>query len=286
MIKMKYIYILLIICSALYHTSCDKKEEVLEDLIVIVDTTIVNIDTTIVSIDTTIISIDTTIIYEWESQLDKIKYPNTKTWYHGANTIEKAKEKSMIFEGLELDINFDRNSENLYVCHNIEDTILGLTIEEWFEALPNPSQNYYWIDFKNLHPDYVHYACEKILSLIYKYNLKNRIWIEFYNIPELEIVKRYGIYTILTIENSNYQDYSLFIWQYFILGKIAQLKPEAIGCDHTMFNNLTKFFPNYHIFLWHSTLIYTDEDAEETRKMCQHPSVKVVLVDYENPITF
>ena len=195
-------------------------------------------------------------------------------------------EKSKKFAGIELDVNFDRNSNNLYVCHNIEDTIIGLTIEEWFDALPEPSSNYFWIDFKNLHIDYVHLACEKILSIINKYNLKNRIWVEFYNIPELEVVKQHGIYTILTVENSDFQSYNLFIWQYFLLGKISQLKPEAIGCDHTMFNNLTNFFSDYHIFLWHSTLIYTDEYASRTRTMCQHPAVKVVLVNYEEPISY
>lgn len=61
---------------------------------------------------------------------------------------KKAIEKSKKFAGIELDVNFDRNSNNLYVCHNIEDTIIGLTLEELFDALPEPSSNYFWIDFK------------------------------------------------------------------------------------------------------------------------------------------
>lgn len=285
MINKKFYNLTIFIVLLFSQIGCEQ-ENPFEDTVIVIDTTIVERDTSIVHIDTTIISIDTTIIYEWESQLDKIKYPNSKIWYHGANTIEKAIEKSKKFAGIELDVNFDRNSNNLYVCHNIEDTIIGLTIEEWFDALPEPSSNYFWIDFKNLHIDYVHLACEKILYIINKYNLKNRIWIEFYNIPELEVVKQHGIYTILTVENSDFQSYNLFIWQYFLLGKISQLKPEAIGCDHTMFNNLTNFFSDYHIFLWHSTLIYTDEYASRTRTMCQHPAVKVVLVDYEEPISY
>lgn len=282
----KYIYTIASVYLIIALFSSCEEENPFEDVIIVNDTTIVTIDTSIIHMDTTIINIDTTIIYDWTLQLENIEYPDSKVWYHGANTIEKVIEKSEKFSGIEFDVNFDPNSMNLYVCHNIEDTVLGLTIEEWFKAIPNPSKNYFWIDFKNLNTSYAHYACQKIDSLIQMYNLKNRVWIEYYNIPELKIVKEYGIYTILTVENSDYQTYNLFIWQYFLLGKISQLKPEAIGCDHTMFGNLTTFFPNYHIFLWHPTLIYTEEYAAETRKMCQNPSVKVVLVDYDEPISY
>lgn len=285
MSKFKCFHIIIIVGFLLSLISCEK-ENPFDDPTIVVDTTIVKVDTTINQTDTFIINIDTTIIHDWTCRLDQIEYPDSKIWYHGANTIEKAIEKSKKFSGLELDVNFDRNSNNMYICHNIEDTVLGLTIEEWFESLPNPASNYFWIDFKNLHIDYAHLACEKLLAIIHKYNLENRIWVEFYNIPELEIVKQHGIYTILTVENSDYQSYNLFIWQYFLLGKISHLKPEAIGCDHTMYKNLTNFFSNYHIFLWHSTLIYTDEYAATTREMCQHPAVKIVLVDYEEPIDY
>ena len=167
MINKKFYNLTIFIITIFSLIGCEQ-ENPFEDTVIVVDTTIVELDTSIVLIDTTIVTIDTTIIQDWTLQLNAIEYPNSKIWYHGANTIEKAVEKSKKFEGIELDVNFDRNSNNLYVCHNIEDTIIGLTLEEWFDALPEPSSNYFWIGFKNLHIDYVHLACEKILSIINK----------------------------------------------------------------------------------------------------------------------
>lgn len=309
--KIIYLFIALF-GSILYFSSCEK-DDVLEDgNIDYVHDTIVKFDTVhvinlqheydtiyvhdtsyireIVSYRDTIFHIDTicvkdTIYYEITPP-NNFVYPSSKIWYHGANNPTLAAEKSQKFEGLEFDINYSSSTGNLYVCHNIEDTIKGITMEQLFEALPDPASNWYWIDFKNLSAIWADEAIEKIDSIVQKCGVKDHVWIEYFNTLDVQTIKNHGFQTILTVENLYGQSYGEYMWYYYLLGKITEVQPSAIGCDYTMAELLSRYFPNREIFLWHSTVYYTDEYAEKTRQLCRIPSVKVVLVDYDEPITY
>lgn len=273
----------------LYDTIYIKDTIVQKEHVVVVDTfyirEVVIYNDTILRVDTICMK-DTVYIHENPNIKPGYIYPSSKIWYHGANDPSVAAEKSMKFEGLEFDINYSSSTGNLYVCHNIEDTIKCITIEQWFEALPDPTKNWFWIDFKNLSILNADEASEKIDIVAQKYGIKDRIWIENFDVSSVQMVKEHGFNTILTIDNFFAQTYSEFLWHYYALGKITAVGPSAIGCDHTMATLLNNYFSDLEIFLWHSTLVYTDEYAEQTRALCRIPSVKVVLVDYDDPITY
>lgn len=290
-IKKIFYFFLVFGSSIAYFSSCEKEDlreccgmDPLHDT---VNDTIVRVDT--VCLKDTICLKDTvkdTVYIEENPHIIHPEYPSSKIWYHGANYASSVAERSMKFEGLELDINYSSATGKMYVCHNIEDTIKSVTLEEWFEILPDPTRNWYWFDMKNLTVSTADELAVKIDEVVQKYGIKEKIWIEYYDVNALRIIKNYGFNTILTVENLNSQVYSEYVWQYFLLGKINTLKPSAIGCDYTMANLLNRYFSDQEIFLWHSTIVYTDEYAAETRALCSIPSVKVVLVDYNEPITY
>ena len=82
----------------------------------------------------------------------------------------------------------------------------------------------------------------------------------------------------------NYRD-TLFVMNK-IRKQIEELHPDAISCEYTMFPLLCDTFPEQNIHFWHTPKEYTPENVEFTKKLCENPSVKVILVDYPTPKIF
>ena len=71
-----------------------------------------------------------------------------------------------------------------------------------------------------------------------------------------------------------------------IRSQIDVLHPDAISCEYTMFPLLCDSFPEQNVHFWDTPKDYTHENVEFTKKLCENPSVKVVLVDYPTPEIF
>ena len=68
--------------------------------------------------------------------------------------------------------------------------------------------------------------------------------------------------------------------------QIDVLHPDAISCEYTMFPLLCDSFPEQNVHFWDTPKDYTPENVEFTKKICDRPNVKVVLVDYPTPEIF
>lgn len=214
------------------------------------------------------------------------KYPNSKIWAHKANDTTIAKCKRIFFDGLEVDAMYSEASDILYVGHDECDTINKLTLDQWFSSLQNPHNTYYWVDMKNLNES----NADKILiafnAIAQKYGIKDVMYIESPYYKALKTLKNDSFNVILWVDNLYSKEMDTTTWFNLTKSRIEYLSPDAISCDAGMFSMLTGYFPEQNIHLWQTPADYSEANAEITRKLCRNKSVKVVLVDYNKPISY
>lgn len=210
-------------------------------------------------------------------------YPTQKMWAHRVNDTITLKQKELLFDGIETDIYYSCSSNEIFVCHNDEDTINGLTLNMWFDALKEPQKHYYWLDVKNLTYQNADIIAEHILQITHKHKIKNKIFVESYNSPALRKVKRNNIRTLLWVENLNWKDIDTSAWYAITRKAIDSVQPNAISCEYGMFPLLCDTFPDIDVHFWHTPANESTENIAFTKEMCDKKNVKVVLVDYEKP---
>ena len=215
------------------------------------------------------------------------KYPKSKIWKHGVYSKWEAQKFEGVFDGLEVDVIYSHKKDNIYVGRVEADTSKNLLLDEWFAVLKEPNKMCYWIDFKNFSADNANKALEALDVLVQKYKIHDKFFIESQDIKALKIAKTKKYSTMLWVENVYYwknKDTVSVIKK--IRSQIEDLHPDAISCEYRMFPILCDTFPDQNIHFWDTPKEYTPENVEFTKKLCENPSVKVVLVDYPTPEIF
>lgn len=217
-------------------------------------------------------------------------YPESKIWKHGVYSKWEAQKLEGIFDGLEVDVIYSQEKNDIYVGRVVADTSKNLPLDEWLSMLKEPDKMSYWVDFKNLNANNAEKALTVFENLVYKYNLKDKFFIESRDIDALKIAKGKDYHVMLWVENLHYwknpsKKDTLYVMN-MIRSQINDLQPSAISCEYTMFPLLCDTFPEQNIHFWDTPKKYTPENVEFTKKLCENPSVKVVLVDYPTPEIF
>lgn len=211
-------------------------------------------------------------------------YPACKVWAHGVNDTAVARQKAAYFSGMELDLNYSGYQHQLYVGHELYDTIYGLTFEQWMAAIPLPQQHWYWIDMKNLTEDNADTIARLILQVAETYNIKHKIMVEHGDEYALKILKNHGLYVILWVDNTYYSHRTNEQWLKYTRRQTDYLRPDALSCEYRMYPLLPQSFPDYNIHFWDTPKEYNAENVAHTRMLCRDTAVKVVLVDYDRPV--
>lgn len=218
------------------------------------------------------------------------KYPKSKLWKHGVYSKYQAKELEGVFKGLEVDVIYSPEKNDIYVGRVVADTAKNQTLDDWFSVLRRPRRMSYWIDFKNLNAANAEQAYLVLDNLVAKYRIRNKFFIESQNVLALKMANERNYHTMLWVENLHYWGKKNYRDTLFVMNKIREqineLHPDAISCEYTMFPLLCDTFPEQNIHFWHTPKEYTPENVEYTKKLCENPSVKVVLVDYPTPDVF
>ena len=55
------------------------------------------------------------------------EYPDSKFWAHCVSTVALGRERSPLFDGLEVDVNYSESQDKIFMGHELYDTIHGLT---------------------------------------------------------------------------------------------------------------------------------------------------------------
>lgn len=213
-------------------------------------------------------------------------YPQSKVWAHKVNDTATAREKSKKFAGLEIDAIYSNYQDKIFVGHNPGDTANNLQIDDWFNYVENPSQKCFWIDMKNLDGQNAKPISKILHDIMEKHNMTDNIFVESPDVNALKTIKHSGLRVILWTENPVWNKIDTATWIENTKGKIKELDPDAISNEAEMYELLTENFPDQNIHLWQTPAKYNDSNASRTRMMCNNKSVKVVLVDYDEPISY
>lgn len=206
-----------------------------------------------------------------------------KVWAHAVNDTLTAQVKETRFSGMELDVLYAPGQHQLFVGHNEEDTLKGLTLERWFASLRHPENGRFWLDMKNLNSINADEIAELVCDILKPYHLMDRAFLENSDSWALKKVKAHQLHTSLWVDSFSWSSIDTTAWVDKVNRQIKTASPDALSCEYNMFGALTEFFSDRNLFLWHTPASCTPENVALTRTFCEHPSVKVVLVDYEEP---
>lgn len=213
-------------------------------------------------------------------------YPESKQWAHRANDTTVAKEKSKHFNGLEVDVYYSEYQNKIFVGHNIEDTANNLQLDKWFDAIDNPAKKYFWIDFKNLSSKNADKAADIICSIMESKGMDDNLFVESGDSKALKKIKKYGLRVILWTENLQWNNVDTTTWITDTERIIEELAPDAISNEDAMGELLIDHFPEQNIHLWQTPTEQKEKSNQRIIDLCNNNSVKVVLVDHDEPIAY
>lgn len=211
-----------------------------------------------------------------------LQLPQNKVWAHRVNDIATAQAKENAFGGMELDLVYSPYQNKLLVCHELEDTLHGLTLDQWFAALRHPSRHGYWLDVKGFNYNNADTISAMIRKTLEHYHIVDQAFVESWDPWALQKASQHQLHTSLWVDNFYWSDIDTTAWVEKVNRLMEIAHPDALSCEYRMFDALTTFFSRQNLFLWHTPAELTPENAALTKKLCQHPSVKIVLVDYDH----
>jgi len=204
-----------------------------------------------------------------------------QVWSHANNTLKKAKLNSQLFEGIEIDVVYDKETNHLNVRHNVEDPASDLDL---FQILDSTQMNgcSYWIDLKNLNQK----NAADIASLFNNYlknssELKNKMIIESNDAKGLNFLNNNGFFTSWWLPD--YPNNTISYVKFFIRTKhvLLRYRFNAISAHQKMLPIISTFY-SHNIHLW--THDYSDLSLlKQVQSNLDNPNVHVLLTDYSNP---
>ncbi len=218
-------------------------------------------------------------------------FSKSKIWKHGVYSKYDAAKYESVFEGMEVDIVYSTDKDDLFIGRLEDDAQKNESFDNWLAMLKKPSSVKLWIDFKNLSADNCHSAIASLDLLVTKYGIKDNVFVENQDIAALKHAKNSGFHVILWVDNLHYwrsphtRDDSISICK-GIRKNIDRLSPDAISCEFTAYPMLCDSFPEQNVLFWDTPKEYTEENIRHTQNLCRNKSVKVVLVDYPQPIEY
>lgn len=219
------------------------------------------------------------------SDVSKINIVSTsKTWCHRCNDTLTIKEKESSFPGFEVDVIYSSALNDLFVAHDADDTLHNITLRQWFKAFSSPQEKYFWIDIKNPSDDNAQAIADLILEETTRYGIGERLFLEHWNESCLKTFQDNGLHVSLWLDNIYEKGSDSASWYNSTRSRLERFHPDAISCNAQMYPLVTNSFPEMNILLWDTPRSYTEENVEHTRMLVDDPLVKVVLVDYPEPI--
>jgi hypothetical protein len=77
-----------------------------------------------------------------------------------------------------VDVIYSPEKNDIYVGRVVADTSKKQTLDNWLAILKKPERMSYWIDFKNLSADNAMLAFDVLDSIVEKYNIEHKFFVE------------------------------------------------------------------------------------------------------------
>lgn len=219
------------------------------------------------------------IIYRYNPyRIEFIGYYD-KAFAHRVNNIEKLNSSLKFFNGVELDLVFQKNT--LDVNHPPAPSI-SLSFRDYFNNIPTSKTPFLWLDIKNLNKENSNEVLTLLQSIFEERGYPvNKVLIET-SYPEA-----LPIFTKIGYKTSYYLPYGLrkkteveLEIEINKIDSILKKQPDlGISSDYRDYNIMNQNFPKKDKYLWMTTSI-TERWFQETRSILKDEKVKVVLVSY------
>lgn len=207
-------------------------------------------------------------------------FPDNKLWKHRVNTAAEAIEALKKFNGIELDVFYISELNQFQTGHDYPS---GINLEDYLDSIPDCSNYYYWVDFKNLNEVNVLASVNKIKLIIDKYNLKSKLIVENSNPELLAFFKFSNIFTSLWIRDvsetfvTSYAENELYEELEVILTKYQF---NAVSAHYNMIHFMGEYLRKYNCHIWTNGII-NEADKNMIRFFASKRNIKVILVDYD-----
>lgn len=204
-----------------------------------------------------------------------------KVWLHRVDSIERAAEMAREYRGMEIDVVFDSSANYFDVGHPPTPSA-GISLERLLAAVPDITDHYFWIDFKNLTEGNAPAACALLLAIARKYGIVQNMIVESVNPEALSGFTASGFYTSYYLFPESDPDTMSTdqVKAYYgeVKGRLASSSVNALSLSHHHLPFAAKYFPDADILTWyrerHRNLRYYAVLAYLERQS----RVKVILV--------
>ena len=240
---------------------------------------------------TLVIGLATALFFSWQhfekmkattSQVAFFDKPDSKIWLHRVYDFKVANKLLPKFKGLETDIVFDTSRNVFDLRHDVDDDFHNRTLDNFFNGINDANKYYYWLDFKNLGKNTLSGSISRLEFLINKYDLKDRLIVESYNLKDLSKIKEHGI--AISYWGPHFEITDKKEWDNSfdnLKNALYKYDIDAISfhCEMTPF--LSSKFNDCNVHVWTNGL-YLESDRKTIDSLANLDFIKVILVDLES----
>jgi hypothetical protein len=204
-----------------------------------------------------------------------------KVWLHRVNSVERAARMAKKYRGLEIDVMYDSAAANFDVGHPPVPSA-GLSLDRLFAAVPDVTNHYFWLDFKNLIDGNAQAACGTLLAIARKHGIVSHVIVESTHPRALACFTVNGFYTSYylfpDLDPHTMAPDQLRKAYEEVKTNLAASDVSALSSSYRSLPFIEAYFPDSDILLWylepkgglryHAALSYLE----------RNPRVKVILV--------
>jgi heptose-I-phosphate ethanolaminephosphotransferase len=177
-----------------------------------------------------------------------------KVWLHRVDSIERAAKMAREYRGMEIDVVFDSSANYFDVGHPPTPSA-GISLDRLLAAVPDVSQHYFWIDFKNLTESNSAAACALLLAIARKYGIVANTIVESVNPEALSRFTASGFYTSYYLFPESDPDTMSAdqVKAYYgeVKRRLASSAVNALSLSHHHLLFAAKYFPDADILTWY-----------------------------------
>lgn len=205
-----------------------------------------------------------------------------KIWAHRVDSEEKLKSALRYFEGVEVDLVYDKTHDILDVTHPPVPSI-GLDLKQYITNIPSEKEPFIWLDIKNLNSK----NADSILVLLIKlfkekqYPLE-KILVETRYPEALPIFHEVGFNTSYYLPSGlgeiTEEQYKVEIEK---INTVLKNQPEVgISSNYIDYEMMAKEFPHRDKYFWITSSV-REHGFSTPRKILKDSTVKAVLISYK-----
>jgi heptose-I-phosphate ethanolaminephosphotransferase len=182
-----------------------------------------------------------------------VEFP-VKFWLHRVDSVERAELMAGEYRGLELDVVYDSAGGYFDVGHPPVPSV-GLSLEQLIGSIPDPTNHYFWIDFKNLTEANEVPSCALLESIARKYGLMRHMIVESTNPRALSCFGERGFYTSYylfpdaTLESMSPAQVRVYYEE--VKANLQASRVNALSSNYRSLPFIRKYFPGMDVLLWY-----------------------------------